>query len=252
MDIRKTVPASDDKYYLKSGYGGWNPCILGNPNNTPYYGSVLANCIGAGVGRFNETAKRGNDFLLGNRYPGAMPDLALQQGLELSDIPTVGGLICLVKDDGITGHVISVEKLDGKKVYTFESGWNYNRGTFISNRWIWPGNNYGMNGQYHFRCCIVNPNIDPYQHPVAGQYVYSGKRGTFVKFVQWILNREGCYAPGSDNSIDGSCGPATVDAIMVYQSRHTDLDGNPLDIDGSCGPATLPVMINDWSIGSYN
>ena len=251
MDIRKNNPAKDNPYYINTDHGGWNPCILGNPKNRLYPGSVLANCIGAGVGRINETAKRNGCDLLGNRYPGTMIALARAQGLEIWDHAAVGGLIVLVKDDGISGHVESVEELNGNKIYTFESGWNYNPGKYVSNRWVWPGNNYGMNGSYKFAGCIVNPYIDPYQHPKAGQYVYHGKRGIFVKFVQWVLNKEGCYPPGSDNSIDGSCGPATVEAIKNYQRKHNDMNGKPLEADGSAGPLTLPVMINDWSIGTY-
>lgn len=251
MDIRKTNPAEDNLYYIQDECGGWNPCILGNPKNRLYPGSVLANCMGAGVGRFNEVARRVSCDLLGNRYPGTMLALARAQGLEIWDHAAVGGLIVLVKADGISGHVESVEELDDRKIYTFESGWNCSRGKFIYNRWVWPGNNYGQNGSYKFAGCVVNPYIDPYQHPKAGQYINRGKDGVLVKFVQWILNKEGCYIPGSDNSIDGHCGPATVEAIKNYQKKHLDLNGRPLEVDGSAGPLTLPVMINDWSIGTY-
>lgn len=251
MKIRTENPAPDNLYYINTGAGGWNPCILGNPNNRLYPGSVLANCVGAGVGRFNEVAKHRGCSLLGNRYPGSMLALARAQGLEIWNAPAVGGLICMVKADGINGHVISVEEMNGSRCYTFESGWSYRQGRYISNRWIWPGNNYGMSGAYAFKGCIVNPEIDPYQHPKRGEYIQRGKRGTNVKFVQWVLNKEGCYAPGSDNSIDGICGIATANAIREYQSRHKDLNGNPLVVDGIAGLLTLPVMINDWSIGEF-
>ena len=35
-------------YYIKTTYGGWSPCILGNNayGLRPFAGSVLPNCVG--------------------------------------------------------------------------------------------------------------------------------------------------------------------------------------------------------------
>ena len=240
MDIRKTNPGPDNKYYLRVPEG-WNPCILGNANNRLYPDSVLANCIGAAVGRFNELTRSGGCDLLGNRYPGALLDLARVQGLEIGDTPRPGCVVVMLKSDNLNGHVINIEKVSGGKYYTFESGWNYTPGVYISNRWVSKSNNFGMSTDYRFAGCIYNPCVDPYAF--AQEYVNKWHRtGPGVKAVQWVLNREGCYEPGSDNSIDGSCGPATIAAIENYQRAHG------LEVDGSAGPLTQAQMKNDWYI----
>lgn len=242
MEMRILTPEAENKYYIVEDAGGWNPCILGNPNNRPYPGSVLANCVGAGVGRFNEVARRNACDLLGNRYPGTMLALAREQGLEIWNTPAVGGLVCMVKADGVSGHVISVEKIEGNYIYTFESGWSYRPGVYISNRKITAAGNYGMDSRYRFAGCIVNPSIDPWPIPPKSFTTYYTKHGNYVKFVQWALNASGCYAPGSDNSIDGICGKATTEAIKEYQSRHN------LEVDGWAGPLTCGEMAKEWSI----
>lgn len=247
MDMRTSCPGKDNKYYLNRSFGGWNPCIEGNPNNRPYTGSVLANCIGAAVGRFNELTEAPGCNLLGNAYPGYMLTLAKQEGLEIWQKAAVGGMIVLLKADGMTGHVISVEKIKGGFITTWESGWNYTPGCYCQNRQITKGNNYGMSSAYEFAGCIVNPEVDPY--PFSMEYVNKWHaRGEGVKAVQWALNKAGCYAPGADNSIDGSCGPATIDAITAYQMDHVDIYGNPLEADGSAGPLTQGSMQQLYSI----
>lgn len=241
MLMRNSCPDKDNKYYLNRSFGGWNPCIEGNPNNRPYTGSVLANCIGAAVGRFNELTEAPGCNLLGNAYPGYMLTLAKQEGLEIWDKAAVGGMIVLLKADGMNGHVISVEKIKGGFITTWESGWNYTPGCYCQNRQITKGNNYGMSSAYQFAGCIVNPEVDPY--PFSMEYVNRWHaKGEGVKAVQWVLRKEGCYASGSDDSIDGSCGPATQEAIKTYQARHG------LEQDGSAGPITQGLMKDTWSI----
>ena len=240
MEMRTTPPAADNLYYIKAP-AGWNPCILGNPNNRQYPNSVLANCTGAVTGRFNETGKHNGCPYLGDAYPGYMLTLAEMQGLEIWDSPAVGGVIVMLKADGMNGHVMSVEKMSGANIRTFESGWNYAPGTYCTNRTVTRAGNFGMSGEYRYAGCIVNPDVDPY--PFTMEYVNKWHmRGQGVKAVQWVLNKENCYAPGSDNAIDGSCGPATQAAICEYQKRHG------LEVDASAGPITQGVMRRDWSI----
>ena len=240
MLMRTTVPDPDNKYYLRVPKG-WNPCILGNPDNRLYPDSVLANCIGSCVGRFNELADRGCCDFLGNAYPGYMLTIAADQGLEIWDKPAIGGVIVMLKADGMSGHAISVEKINGGFITTLESGWNYRPGLYIINRQVTKGNNYGCSSEYQFAGCIVNPAVDPY--PFTMKYVNKWHmKGEGVKAVQWALNIDGCYAPGADNSIDGSCGPATQDAICYFQEKHG------LEVDGSAGPITQDLMKILYSI----
>lgn len=246
MDIRKTLPKADNKYYLQRPHG-YNPCILGNPDNRPYKYSVLANCIGACVGRYNELREKDDAELLGSVYPGYMISTAKRQGLEVWDKPAIGGVIVLVKADGINGHVISVEKITGGIIYTFESGWNYKPGVYFRNRQVTRANNFGMSSAYKFAGCIVNPDVDPY--PFTMKYVNAKhKKGEGVKAVQWVLNKLHCYEKGANNKIDGSCGEATQNAIKNFQRQFKDLAGNPLIVDGSAGPKTQAVMQKLYSI----
>ena len=241
MKFRDSCPGPDNKYYINKSFGGWNPCIEGNPINRPFEGSVLANCIGAVCGRANELTESGKCYLLGNCYPGYMLTLAKAQGLQIWDKPAIGGTIVMLKADGKNGHVISVEKIKGGFITTWESGWNYTPGCYCTNRQITKANNYGMSSDYHFAGCIVNPEVDPY--PFTMEYVNKWhSKGEGVKAVQWVLWKTDCYAPGADDSIDGSCGPATQEAIKTYQAR------NGLEQDGSAGPITQGLMKKIWSI----
>jgi len=75
---------------------------------------------------------------------------------------------------------------------------------------------------------IAYGNIEeecPYKEPVSTAYL--GVKGSEVKWLQWQLNRN-----GYNLEIDGSCGPATVEAIKDFQAK------NGLEVDGRCGPAT--------------
>lgn len=247
MEMRTTAPGPDNRYYLKAP-AGYNPCILGNPNNRQYPDSVLSDCTGASVGRFNELIGANNCAFLGDAYPGYMLELARQQGLEIWNVPVIGGVIVMVKADGLNGHVINVEDMDAAgNCFTFESGWNYAPGTYIQNRTVNKSGNFGMSSAYRFAGCIVNPFVDPF--PFCQPYVNKwNMTGPGVKAVQWVLNKGAYYDPGTDNKIDGSCGPATQAAIMNYQRRHTDIYGNPLEVDGSAGPLTQERMRHDWSI----
>ena len=240
MKMRTTVPGPDNKYYLRVP-AGWNPCILGNPDNRLYPDSVLANCVGGVVGRANELRGKNDCALLGNGMPGYILTIAGNQGLQVWNKPAVGGVIVMLKANGMDGHVISVEKIRGGLITTFESGWSYRPGKFIANRQISKGNNYGMSSAYRFAGCILNPSVDPYPFTMA-YFNRWNRRGEGGKAVQWVLNKEGCYATGTDNSIDGIWGPATEAAIKTFQARHG------IEVDGYAGPITQRIMKQLYSI----
>lgn len=241
MEIRTTVPGPDNKYYLKAP-AGWNPCILGNDGNRPYPDSVLANCVGAGVGRFNEIIGAGNCDYLGNRYPGTMIELAKSQGLQTGTVVKPGCMVVMVKADGVKGHVISIEKINGNQFYTFESGWSYPQGKYISNRWVSKANNFGLSSAYRFACCIYNPAVDPYDIPPARFSTYYTRRGTYVKFVQWALVKNGCYDNNTFAEVDGIAGNKTFEAIKRFQIKHG------CAVDGWAGPETVGVMKNLYAL----
>ena len=74
--------------------------------------------------------------------------------------------------------------------------------------------------------------INPYPKPTryAIQYYTTGED---VKWVQFQLKKAGFY---KNDSIDGSYGPGTVQAIKDFQKA------KGLEVDGSCGPATQAAL----------
>ena len=240
MNVRNKVPEKDNKYYLKKPFG-YNPCILGNPDNRLYKHSVLADCTGAVVGRFNELCAPKCKYLTAG-YPGDYLTAANKQGLEIGATPRPGCVIVMLKPGTKYGHVICVEKQSGGKYYTFESGWNYKKGKYINNRWISKSNNFGMSSDYEFAGCIFNPNIDPYDIPPEDFSTRKEPKGVHVKFVQWVLVKENCYAVNTNAEIDGSAGKRTQEAIKVYQKRYG------LTVDGIAGKNTCAQMIKDHAI----
>ena len=160
MKIRTTKPESGNKFYNTVSNGGYSHCIVGYPTDKGC--NVLANCVGYACGRFNE--------IIGTmKYPYLncnaenFIERARQYGLEISDKPTLGGIMVWQKgatlsgDDG-AGHVAIVEKIiDNNTIYTSESGygssafWNSTRSN-TNSRW-------GIGSGYKFRGCIINPSI---------------------------------------------------------------------------------------------
>lgn len=160
MKIRTTKPESGNKFYNTVSKGGYSHCIVGYPTDKSC--NVLSNCVGYACGRFNE--------IIGTmKYPYLncnaenFIERAKQYGLEISDKPTLGGIMVWQKgatlsgNDG-AGHVAIVEKIiDNNTIYTSESGygssafWNSTRSN-TSGRW-------GIGSGYKFRGCIINPSI---------------------------------------------------------------------------------------------
>ena len=99
MEVRTTVPDSKNKYYLKQPEG-WSKCILGNPDNRLYPNSVLCNCVGYAVGRFNELCRSNSCKWLCNRNPGGFIPLAKEQGLKTGDAIKPGCCVVLLNNRG--------------------------------------------------------------------------------------------------------------------------------------------------------
>lgn len=160
MNIRTSKPGAGNKFYITRGKGGYSQCIVGSPTDSQC--NVLANCVGYACGRFNE--------IIGSmKYPYLncnaenFIERAKSAGLEISSVPTLGGIMVWQKgatlsgNDG-AGHVAVVERIDSaNQIYTSESGygssafWNSIR-TNSNGRW-------GLGSGYTFRGCIVNPAI---------------------------------------------------------------------------------------------
>lgn len=160
MNIRTSKPAAGNKFYITTSKGGYSRCIQGSPTDSQC--NVLANCVGYACGRFNE--------IIGSmKYPNLncnaenFIERAQSYGLQISPVPTLGGIMVWQKGNTLSGndgagHVAVVERIDNaNQIYTSESGygssafWNSIR-TNNNGRW-------GLGSGYTFRGCIVNPAI---------------------------------------------------------------------------------------------
>ena len=158
------------KYYIRKKEGGWNPCIEGNNKYglRPFPGSVLPNCVGFGVARFNEKLQMDSCKFLGNRNAKEFPIFAKQQGLNTGADPALGA--CMVWGGLGEGHVAIVEEIiDNDTVITSESGWNYRAQPII--RKLTRKRGSGSWGQaYEFSCFIYAPGSEPEPQPVRETY----------------------------------------------------------------------------------
>lgn len=239
MKIRKTLPEKNNRYFLVKSAGGYSPCIKGNPENRPYAGSVLANCVGSAVGVCNELAGQGNCDIIGNLYPRAMKAWAKAHGYETGTTPRPGAILLWYG----TGHehVANVMKKSGSGWYIYESGWNFTKGTYCKYRKVTKAGNYGRSSKYQYQGCIYMPFIDPYETPTA-IVIKEGQKGEKVRWMQWALNYEGCYATQSDSNVDGSFGPKTTKALKAFQKAHG------LTADGKCGPKTQAIIKTQYTL----
>lgn len=154
------MPSSGDPYYNTKRTGGFNPCILGNPQRRVKYLNVLPNCVGYATGRFNAIGAYNACKYLGNTNAARYIELAKKQGLKISQEPTLGG--CMVWKGGHTneGHVAIVELMRDGKIVTSESEY-YGKAFTIYTRSgsNWSDGCYWMGSSYPYLGCIVNPAV---------------------------------------------------------------------------------------------
>lgn len=256
---RLTKPEKGNKFYNTIGNGGWSNAIVGKPIDPDC--NVLSNCVGYAFGRFNEIAysilgESGvkalftegglTDIKVNSKMMLLQPlnaenfyDVAVKQGLTISQSPSIGAIMCWQKGstrqstDG-AGHVAVVESVVSPTcVRTSESGYNCTNPFWTQTRYQGSNSNWGQNTNYKFLGFIVNPatkSADPY--PVPNRVLKEGDNGEDVKWLQWKLKNLGYL----NDSIDGWFGVYTLGALLVFQ-----LKGN-LDVDGICGPATKRVL----------
>lgn len=161
MNIRTTKPSAGNKFFITKSKGGYSTCIQGKPTDSQC--NVLANCVGYACGRFNEIIGSMKYPSLNCNAENFIERAKNTYGLEISPIPTLGGIMVWQKGSTLSGndgagHVAVVEKIiDSNTIYTSESGyggsafWNSTRKN-TNGRW-------GLGSGYTFRGCIVNPAI---------------------------------------------------------------------------------------------
>lgn len=165
MKIRITKP-KDNKYYQTKSKGGYSKCIKGKPTDANC--DVLSNCVGYACGRFNE--------IIGSmKYPGFTCNAenfckkAKTYKLTISNKPTLGGIMVWEGLGSRAGHVAIVERIDNSnQIYTSESAYNgksFYNATRTNNNGRW-----GMNTNYKFIGCVVNPSIKEIKY-TKGNYI---------------------------------------------------------------------------------
>jgi len=189
----RTSKPCDNLNYIRTGSGGWNTCIKGNPCDP--HADVLANCVGYASGRFNEIineARNTNGCTYRNLNCNAanFDGRASEDGLAMGPTPRVGAIICWGGGPEGCGHVGVVERVNGDgSIYTSESGygctaifWNSTRSN-ANGRW-------GMGSNYYFKCFIYQPSdvqawIDGQPAPTPSDYY------KVINGALWLLDDNG-------------------------------------------------------------
>ena len=172
MEMRTNCP-SNNKYFIRQVNGGWNGAIQGNPTRSG--ANVLSNCVGYANGRFAEIIGKGKiEYQLVCNAENFI-EKAKNYGLQVVSYPTLGGIMVwqkgsLASSDG-AGHVAIVERIDSaNQIYTSESA--YGSTAFYNSTRTNSNGRWGMNSNYSFRGCIVNPAIGDV-HYVAPASAYN-------------------------------------------------------------------------------
>lgn len=225
MEIRTTCP-NNNKYYITTGSGGWNKAIQGKPTKSG--ANVLANCVGYANGRFAEII--GKDCIEYQLVCNAenFIEKAKQYGLQISSVPTLGGIMVWEGKGSLAGHVAIVERIDNNnQVFTSESA--YGGSAFYNKTRTNDNGRWGMGSNYSFRGCIINPsNPEPSPTPTP-----SGDAE--IRYIQETLNKH--YNTGL--VVDGIYGSNTNKGIVKALQTELNKQYNAgLVVDGIYGAKT--------------
>lgn len=160
---RLVIPEYGNPYYNTKSNGGFNPCALGNNSHGQRQKglNILPNCVGYVVGRFNEIGGYGAcKWLVARGNACDFIRIGQQQGLQISDAPTLGGCMVWAGGPGGYGHVAIVERIQGDKIETSESEY-YGKAftTYKRTGRNWSEGCYWMRSSYKYLGCIVNPAV---------------------------------------------------------------------------------------------
>lgn len=182
---RLVIPEYGNPYYNTKSNGGFNPCALGNNSHGQRQKglNVLPNCVGYAVGRFNEIGGYGEcKWLVARGNACDFISIGQQQGLQISDAPTLGGCMVWAGGPGGYGHVAIVERVQGDKIETSESEY-YGKAftTYKRTGRNWSEGCYWMRSSYKYLGCIVNPAVKE-DKPVTYE--------EFCKYMdKWLADR---------------------------------------------------------------
>lgn len=248
MEIRNKKPEAGNKFYTRKASGGYSTCIKGKPTDNC---DVLSNCVGYACGRFNE--------IIGEmKYPSLncnaenFIERAKSLGLEISDVPTLGGIIVWQKGNSLSnsdgaGHVAVVERIDSSnQIFTSES--NYSGEAFFNSTRTNKNGRWGLSSKYSFRGCIVNPAIGKVTTPEEKEDFFGGlgyfkdgdEHPNINRIAEFMLKTFPKYT--SEKALGPVYGPYIKSSIKEFQ-RRAKLEGNyDSTVDGYFGPITLESL----------
>lgn len=125
--LRTTAPASTNKNYISTEYGGYNKCIVINKKT----GSVIPNCTGYAWGAWREMLGYAPELSRNN----AERWIGMNKKYKTGKVPKLGAVACYlggkevtVKGEDGAGHVgivVKIEKRNGSTYVTLAQS-NYN------------------------------------------------------------------------------------------------------------------------------
>lgn len=259
FEPRYEIPEKDNKYYIKTTYGGYSPCCLGNIKNRYFEGSVLANCVGMEAGRFNEESCEGGVRWLGDTNAESYINLAKRQGLKTGTKPVPGAAMvwaCGVIGKGSdgAGHVANVEdtvisRSAVAKVICAESGWHYPKGEYFAVVTRTNSNGrWGQSSAYYFMGCIYNPNLISFNKGVWDEFTTHWAQIAYGTKDDWEVSAQpnGCreYLPAvsTDSWKFRRIFTTGSDLIRTIQKDLKARGYYAGRLDGSCGPQTIKAL----------
>lgn len=250
MEIRNKKPEKGNKFYTRKASGGYSTCIKGKPTDTC---DVLSNCVGYACGRFNEIIGEMKYPSLNCNAENFIERAKNTYGLEISDVPTLGGIMVWQKgstlgsSDG-AGHVAIVERIDSSnQIFTSES--NYGGEAFFNSTRTNKNGRWGLSSNYKFRGCIVNPTIGKVTAPEKAEKDFFGglkyfKDGDIHENIGKIAKfmRKTFPAYTSEKALGNLYGPYIKASIKEFQ-RRAKAEGNyNSTVDGYTGKITLESL----------
>lgn len=250
MEIRNKKPEKGNKFYTRKASGGYSTCIKGKPTDEC---DVLSNCVGYACGRFNEIIGEMKYPSLNCNAENFIERAKNTYGLEISDVPTLGGIMVWQKgstlgsSDG-AGHVAIVERIDSSnQIFTSES--NYGGEAFFNSTRTNKNGRWGLSSNYKFRGCIVNPAIGKVTAPEKAEKDFFGGLGYFKngdkhenigKIAEFMRKTFPAYT--SKKALGDYYGPYIKASIKEFQ-RRAKAEGNyDSTVDGYTGPITLESL----------
>lgn len=243
--IQTKLPNKGNKFYNTTSNGGYSHCIKGKPTQSGL--NVLCNCVGWACGRFNEVYSiekgyKGMKYWQLNCNAEDFISRGKSIGLKVSTEPVVGGIMVWEGKGSLAGHVAFVEKKNSAtQVFTSESG--YNHFAFANYTRNKGNGNWGLNNNYKYLGCLVNPAVKPDPKPTPTPSSFFPKRGYFKlgdvsknvgKIASFMYKTFPAYTKKS--ALGNVYGPNLKKAVTEFQKR------TGLQPDGNFGPLTLSKL----------